>query len=135
MIVDPEKCNACGLCVKDCPIECIHLQEKLAVIGPECVRCRTCVRVCPCQAVQEIEEEIGDRIICAACPVNCRISPDKTGACRRFANEQGELVRIKPLVFYEEIKELNLPGPSPLLSPPLITGINAGTTYPDHLPA
>lgn len=135
MIVDPEKCNACGLCVKDCPIECIDLQEEKAVIGLDCVRCRTCVRVCPRQAIQEVEEELGDRILCAACPVNCRINRDKSGACRRFANEEGELVRIKPLVFYEEIKELNLPGPSPSLSPPLITGIGAGTTYPDHLPA
>lgn len=135
MIVVPEKCNGCGLCVKDCPIECMYLAEKLAVIGSECVRCRTCVRVCPRQAVLEIEEELGDRIICTACPVNCRIAPDKPGACRRFVNEQGELVRIKPLVFYEEIKELQLPEPSPLLRPPFITGIGAGTTYPDHLPA
>jgi NAD-dependent dihydropyrimidine dehydrogenase PreA subunit len=135
MIIDPEKCNACGLCIKDCPIECIRLVAKKAVIGPDCVRCRTCVRVCPSQAVQEIIEELGDRIICAACPVNCRIAPDKPGACRRFVNEQGELVRVRPLVFYDEIKTLNLPGPSPLLSPPLVTGIGAGTTYPDHLPA
>jgi 6-hydroxynicotinate reductase len=135
MIIVPEKCNACGLCVKDCPIECISLVDKKAVIGPDCVRCRTCVRVCPRQAVNEIEEELGNRIICAACPVNCRIAPTKPGACRRFVNEQGELVRVRPLAFYDEIKTLHLPGPSPLLSPPLVTGMGAGTTYPDHLPA
>jgi len=135
MIIDPEKCNACGLCVKDCPLECIGLVEKKAVIGPDCVRCRTCVRVCPRQAVQEIEEALGDRIICSACPVNCRIAPDKSGACRRFVNEQGELSRVRPLVFYDEIRGQHLPPFSPSLSPPLITGIGAGTTYPDHLPA
>lgn len=135
MIIDPEKCNACGLCVQDCPIECIQMFQKKAVIGPDCVRCRTCLRVCPRKAVQEITEELGDRIICAACPVNCWIAPEKTGACRRFANEQGELVRVKPLVFYEEVKDL-IPQAAPAyLTPPLITGLGAGTTSPDHLPA
>ncbi len=135
MIIDPEKCTACGLCAKDCPIECIQLKEGKAVVGVDCVECRTCLRVCPVQAVQEVIAELGDRIICAACPVNCRIAPGKTGACRRFANERGELVRVKPLVSYDEIKDL-IPPPSPsYLMPPLITGIHAGTTYPDHIPA
>ena len=135
MIIDPEKCNACELCIKDCPLECISLVEEKAVIGSECVQCRTCVRVCPRQAVEEIEEDLGDRIICTSCPVNCRIAPEKPGACRRFVNEQGELIRIRPLVFYDEIKDQLLPPPSPTLQTPLITGIGAGTTYPDHLPA
>ncbi len=135
MIIDPEKCTACGLCVKDCPIECVQLIDGKAVIGPDCVECRTCLRVCPVQAVQEMTEELSDRIVCTACPVNCRIAPDKTGACRRFANQQGELVRVKPLVFYDEVKNLIPPAPPSYLMPPLITGIGAGTTYPDHIPA
>lgn len=135
MIVDRERCTACGLCVKDCPIECVRLIDGKAVIGPDCVECRTCLRVCPVQAVQEVIEETPDRILCAACPVNCRIALDKTGACRRFANQQGGLVRVKPLVFYDEVKNLIPPAPPSYLMPPLITGIGAGTTYPDHIPA
>ncbi len=135
MIIDPEKCTACGLCVKDCPIECVQLIDSKAVIGSDCVECRTCLRVCPVQAVQEMTEEHPDRIICTACPVCCRISPDKTGACRRFANVQGELVRVKPLVFYDEIKHLIPPAHPSYLTTSLITGIGAGTTYPDHIPA
>jgi NAD-dependent dihydropyrimidine dehydrogenase PreA subunit len=135
MIIDSEKCNACELCIKDCPIGCMELREGKAFIGYECVECRTCLRVCPRQAVQELEEDLGNRIICTACPVNCRIAPEKLGACRRFVNDQGDLVRVRPLVFFDQIKELQPPKPSPLLHPPLITGIGAGTTYPDHLPA
>ena len=35
---------------------------------------------------------------CDACPVLCRIRPGRAGACDRYANEDGKLVRIDPLV-------------------------------------
>ena len=135
MWIDPDKCNACGLCVKDCPLEVISWQEEKARVGEGCVECRTCVRVCPRQAVLEIIEEVPGAVICPACPVNCRIAPERSGACRRFLNQDGELYRDRPLVLYEEVKPSFLPPPSPLIREPLITAIGAGTTYPDHFPA
>ena len=135
MWIDPDKCNACGLCLKDCPLEVIAWHEEKARVGEGCVECRTCFRVCPKQAVVEIGEEIPGAIVCTACPVNCRISPERSGACRRFVNKDGELWRDRPLVLYEEVKPDLLPPPSPLIREPLITAIGAGTTYPDHIPA
>jgi hypothetical protein len=38
---------------------------------------------------------------CDACPVLCRIRPGRTGACSRYANENGALVRTDPIVFTE----------------------------------
>ena len=35
---------------------------------------------------------------CDACPVLCRIRPGRAGACHRYANEDGRLVRNDPLV-------------------------------------
>ena len=35
---------------------------------------------------------------CDACPVLCRIRPGRPGACDRYANEDGKLVRVDPLV-------------------------------------
>ena len=35
---------------------------------------------------------------CDACPVLCRIRPGRAGACDRYANEAGKLVRVDPLV-------------------------------------
>ena len=35
---------------------------------------------------------------CDACPVLCRIRPGRAGACDRYANEDGKLVRVDPLV-------------------------------------
>jgi hypothetical protein len=44
------------------------------------------------------ERMAGDKIECNACPVLCQISPGKTGACDRYANHEGTLVRVDPVV-------------------------------------
>jgi 6-hydroxynicotinate reductase len=82
---------------------------------------------------------------CDACPVLCRIRPGRAGACDRYANVEGTLVRTDPVVFMEHAAEGGVPlvafaGQSwdgHILSPErtFITGIGAGTTYPDYKPA
>ena len=62
---------------------------------------------------------------CDACPVLCRIRPGRAGACHRYANEGGRLIRTDPLVLMESAAELV----------PFVTAIGAGTTYPDYKPA
>src|SRR5260221_14140837 len=37
-----------------------------------------------------------DKIRCDACPVMCYIKPGAAGACDRYANHNGELVRVDP---------------------------------------
>ena len=37
-----------------------------------------------------------DKIRCDACPVMCYIRPGLTGACDRYANRDGELIRVDP---------------------------------------
>ena len=44
------------------------------------------------------ERMAGEKVECNACPVLCQISPDKTGACDRYANASGVLVRVDPVV-------------------------------------
>jgi 6-hydroxynicotinate reductase len=95
----------------------------------------------------EVLEASDDKIRCDACPVNCYIKPGMTGACDRYANHDGELVRVDPHVLLERIvreggdivpfldrpREWNgdiVNGPSPI-----VTAIGAGTTYPDYKPA
>src|SRR3546814_3354824 len=39
---------------------------------------------------------------CDACPVLCRIRPGKAGACDRYANVEGVLTRVDPLVITEK---------------------------------
>jgi hypothetical protein len=68
--------------------------------------------------------EGNDGIIrCDACPVLCRIRPGRAGACARYANRDGELVRTDPVVLLERGERS------------FVTGIGSGTTYPDYKPA
>ncbi|MBC8055879.1 MAG: 6-hydroxynicotinate reductase, partial [Rhizobiales bacterium] len=94
-----------------------------------------------------------DKVECNACPVLCQISPGKTGACDRYANAHGVLIRVDPVVLLRR----TLDAPDAALVPfvarsaevgvelavnPLasqdevfVTGVGAGTTYPDYKPA
>ena len=45
--------------------------------------------------------EAGDKIRCDACPVLCYIRPGMTGACDRYANRDGQLVRVDPHVLLD----------------------------------
>ncbi|MCW8084462.1 6-hydroxynicotinate reductase [Sabulicella glaciei] len=84
---------------------------------------------------------------CDACPVLCRIRPGRAGACSRYANEEGRLVRTDPLVLLTSAVEEGRPvvpfldaaqewsGEVTPAEPVFVTAIGAGTTYPDYKPA
>ena len=42
-----------------------------------------------------------DKIRCEACPIRCRIAEGRTGACDRYANYDGVLTRVDPVVLLE----------------------------------
>ncbi|MGQ0675023.1 MAG: 6-hydroxynicotinate reductase [Rhodospirillales bacterium] len=93
--------------------------------------------------------EAGDAGIvrCDACPVLCRIRVGKAGACDRYANVGGMLTRTDPLVLAERAADRaqglvpflegsrNWAGEIAPRAPVFVTGIGAGTTYPDYKPA
>jgi hypothetical protein len=93
--------------------------------------------------------EEGDEGIvrCHACPVLCRIRPGRAGACSRYANEDGRLVRTDPIVLTRRVAAeggsvrpfldaaADWDGGLLPQEDALITGIGAGTTYPDYKPA
>jgi hypothetical protein len=94
-----------------------------------------------------------DKIECNACPVLCQISPGKTGACDRYANAQGTLIRVDPVVLLRRTLESGDAALVPFVARsdesdaaiaanPLaaqdevfVTGVGSGTTYPDYKPA
>ena len=47
--IDPDKCQACGICLKNCPAEAISGKKDIVyVIDPKkCIKCDTCSEVCP----------------------------------------------------------------------------------------
>ncbi|MFP4036839.1 MAG: 4Fe-4S binding protein [Desulfobacteraceae bacterium] len=136
VIVDPEKCTGCALCVQDCPLGAISLRKKKAFIAEEvCTQCGACVRVCPEGALSLEKEALSDSVMCEACPIGCLIKEGNQGACRRYMNQGGVLLRLTPLHYMEDVKEAVGPEPLETFSTPFITGIGAGTTYPDCRPA
>lgn len=88
-----------------------------------------------------------EKIRCDACPVMCYIADGRSGACDRYANEGGQLVRLDALTiiernaekggdlvpFLDHAKEWD----GGIISKPgaFVTAVGAGTTYPDYKPA
>jgi len=136
MIVDWETCTGCGLCIEVCPLEAITMApEEKASISNICVDCNACTKVCPKEAIGPEPKPKEERIKCPSCPISCSIPLGKTGACQRFINIDRNLVRNIPLQRYEDIKEIVGEDYEEVIRRPLITGIGAGTTYPDTKPA
>lgn len=92
------------------------------------------------------------KVECNACPVLCQISEGRVGACDRYANQKGVLVRIDPVVMLSRQHKDPVSQPlvprqdadtlpqkmSALASEErgvFVTGIGASTTYPDYKPA
>ena len=95
-------------------------------------------------AARAPERMAADKVRCEACPVLCQISPGKLGACDRYGNVDGRLARL------DQVHLVQRPG-VPLVewpaatdgwdgrllddAPLFVSGVGAGTTYPDYKPA
>lgn len=56
MLVNEEKCIGCGICVKDCLLNCIKVKNgKAKIRNLICFKCGHCVAVCPKNAVYSDE--------------------------------------------------------------------------------
>src|ERR1700733_3271020 len=71
---------------------------------------------------------IANKVRCDACPVLCNISEGRTGACDRWGNVDGALTRVDPMILTEQQTQ---GGDGQMF----LTGLGAGTTYPDYKPA
>ena len=101
------------------------------------------------------ERMAAHKIECNACPVLCQISEGKVGACDRYANQGGKLLRVDPLLIVDrrlaQVQGDGVPELVPFLaasqataapdqSPAddaslFVTAVGASTTYPDYKPA
>lgn len=134
IVVHEELCRGCGLCTKDCPLYSIEIIDNVAVISDKCVSCGICTRVCPFNALTKVVEEEG-KVRCASCPVQCMIVEGSTGACQRYENVGGKLVRNRSLVIPTQSDSQASMLREKLLSKPLITAVGSGTNYPCCRPA
>ncbi len=87
------------------------------------------------------------KIRCDACPVMCYIADGHTGACDRYGNDGGRIIRCDPLIILEQrtddggeiVPFLDQADgwDGEIINPSggFITAVGAGTTYPDYKPA
>ena len=108
------------------------------------------------------ERMASSKIECNACPVLCQITQGRSGACDRYANQDGVLIRTDPVVmlrktqaggdgqlvqFANRITPIDAPPAQDISGTPdwdgdllladevFVTGVGSSTTYPDYKPA
>lgn len=61
--VSESMCIGCGVCVEECPVDAIALNDGIAVINDaDCIRCGKCHDVCPQEAVRHDSERIPQEV-------------------------------------------------------------------------
>jgi hypothetical protein len=93
------------------------------------------------------ERMAAHKIECNACPVLCQISEGKVGACDRYANQGGVLVRVDPVLLVRKAADAGEGALVPFVAAGaqaasaqpggeiFVTAVGASTTYPDYKPA
>ena len=85
-----------------------------------------------------------EKIRCDACPVMCYIADGRIGACDRYGNVGGKIVRCDPLTILDRRLEAGGAVRAFLKSDwdgslagddVFVSGVGSGTTYPDYKPA
>ena len=130
--VNLEACKGCMLCEKNCPLDAVHVVERKAVVDEKCCECGVCTRVCKFGAISKPADLSEGYAVCSHCSVQCRVPLGHTGACKRYTNENGELVRNRKLVMQPSDKVIY---PDKRLEGPITTAVGAGTNYPCIRPA
>ncbi|MCP1101854.1 NAD-dependent dihydropyrimidine dehydrogenase PreA subunit [Aequitasia blattaphilus] len=132
IIINQDACKGCKACEKNCPLDAIRIIDRKVVWKKEqCAECGICVRVCKFNGIIRTQDISDTSVICSSCPVQCRVPEGYTGACKRYTNQGGRLVRNRKLVLKSGVGEY----PDYRLNGPVVTGVGAGTNYPCIRPA
>jgi ferredoxin len=56
--VDEDMCVGCGVCVNECPVNAISMENGKAKINmSKCIRCKKCHDICPQKAIKHDSEK------------------------------------------------------------------------------
>jgi RnfABCDGE-type electron transport complex B subunit len=72
-------CIACGLCVRQCQFDAIHVENGVAVVDRDkCVGCGACAAKCPKKIIELVPESKTHVVACS----NPQFGKDVTGVCK-----------------------------------------------------
>ena len=84
--VDEGECTGCGICVEECPVDTIQMEdEKAAIDMSNCIRCGTCHEVCHEEAVRHDSEKIPEEV-----EANVAMTRSCMDACARYLDGEEE---------------------------------------------
>jgi len=84
--VDKSKCTGCNVCVEECPVNAISMEEEKAGINMnECIHCGICHSVCLQEAVRHDSEKIPEEI-----KVNVGMTKNFIEACVKHFGDDKE---------------------------------------------
>ncbi|MFW6113470.1 MAG: 4Fe-4S binding protein [Actinomycetota bacterium] len=84
--IDKEGCTGCGICVEECPVDAIYMEDDTADIDMgKCIRCGTCHDICPEDAVRHDSELIPGEVA-----ANVAMTKEFMSACVEHLGAQEE---------------------------------------------
>lgn len=129
VMLDPERCIGCTICIKKCPTEAIRVRKGRAhIIDQRCIDCGECIRTCPQGAKKTVSDPLS-----AIGAYDLRIALPAPSLYAQFGNSPSrdsvlraildlgfhgvyEVARAAEIVTEETRRLLALPGPRPLVS-------------------
>ncbi len=109
-VIDIEKCNGCGHCVRICPLGALEVKEKSATpvfcmrMGkdtyPSCFACRDCEAVCPEDAIRiEGGVTIDRGLYRSQFPQRDISPPEPMGQGKDFREIEDQLTEVEKVIF------------------------------------
>jgi ferredoxin len=84
--IDKDMCIGCGICVEECPIDAIVMENEVAEIHmSDCIHCGRCHDVCDQEAVRHDSEKVSDEV-----KANVEETKYFMGACERYLGDAKE---------------------------------------------
>lgn len=84
--VDEDKCIGCGICIDECPVDTISIENDTAWIDMAgCIHCGRCHDVCPEDAVRHDSEKASDRV-----KMNVEETKKFMDACEKYLKSESE---------------------------------------------
>ena len=87
--INAEDCNACGICVGECPVDTIEMKDEAADINMDgCIRCGICHDICPEDAVKHDGEKVAEKI-----DINVEITKKNMELCAKYLGDGQEKIK------------------------------------------